>query len=250
MEKEKQSSKLKNKFSKITAAISVTFQNPPFSPSRVVNKSHHGSSRGFSSSPLVPKVGGNETQQEPTSPTISCMGQIKHKKMQMKKSRSLSVALSSHMRSDDDAGSSSSPRLVKNSKQSASSRFQRMLMFKPPKPEKSGSVGGGGSSAAVGDEGSGKIIGPPLGEMRRFASGRDSFASFDWKAQVAPDEIEQQRDCYTDEKRRDTVNNTFSGPILGGFQANLQQRKEINLWKRRTTAQPRPLQLKPVLTAR
>ena len=91
MEKEKEKeSKLKNKIFKIlpkaaAAAVSMTFQNPPFSPGRDHKFKHHGG-KGFFSGPMIPvearrksKDGCVETQ-EPTSPKISCMGQIKHKK--------------------------------------------------------------------------------------------------------------------------------------------------------------------------
>ncbi|KAJ1376934.1 hypothetical protein SESBI_49407, partial [Sesbania bispinosa] len=104
--------KLKSRILKIlpkaVSAVTVTFQNPPFSPgrdhkSRQDNatkwiKPHGG--KGFSG-PIIPMIpdearrkpkdgsNGNENyyQQEPTSPKISCMGQIKHKKKQIKKTK-------------------------------------------------------------------------------------------------------------------------------------------------------------------
>src|SRR4051812_30331770 len=96
MEKEKQS-KVRNRFLK---AITVTFQNAPFSPGRDHkfrsdnNTNRWGaktnSGKGFSG-PMVtmipyearrkPRDGtGVSVTQEPTSPKISCMGQIKHHK--------------------------------------------------------------------------------------------------------------------------------------------------------------------------
>ncbi|KAG8377994.1 hypothetical protein BUALT_Bualt08G0091800 [Buddleja alternifolia] len=98
-------------------------------------------------------------------------------------------------------------------------------------------------------------LAPSLSQMRRFASSRDTFSNFDWTtAQIAP-EVDQ--DYYSDEDRgysdgEDDVIIPFSAPILGagagagagyGGGLGLEPRKEINLWKRRTMAQPKPLQL-------
>ncbi|KAJ1424193.1 hypothetical protein SESBI_11862 [Sesbania bispinosa] len=226
---EKQSN-LKNKILKILPKVTVAFQNPPFSPGRDHKlRPHSGNGKGFSG-PVVsmipdearrkPKDGGTETQ-EPTSPKISCMGQIKHKKKQIKKSQTQSMSVST-------------PEVKKKHIFSSSSmRLQRMFS-KPKHLERFKSD----------DDAVGNSRAPPMGEMRRFASGREAFANFDWKAQIAPEEIEQ-RGCFSDaEEVEDEVIIPFSAPILGG------PRKEINLWKRRTMAPPRPLQLKPVLTAK
>ncbi|MCI58130.1 syringolide-induced protein 14-1-1, partial [Trifolium medium] len=50
----------------------------------------------------------------------------------------------------------------------------------------------GNSSGFVGE---GKNA-PPMGDMRRFASSREAFSNFDWKAVIEPEEIDQ-RDCFT-----------------------------------------------------
>ncbi|MCI72429.1 syringolide-induced protein 14-1-1, partial [Trifolium medium] len=80
-------------------------------------------------------------------------------------------------------------------------------------------------------------------------------SNFDWKAVIEPEEIDQ-RDCFTDGEE-DEILIPFSAPILVGggaadttssnVAANLKfkPRNEINLWKRRTMAPPRPLQLNP-----
>ncbi|KAJ1425108.1 hypothetical protein SESBI_11223 [Sesbania bispinosa] len=242
---EKQSN-LKNKILKILPKVTVAFQNPPFSPGRDHKLRPHSGSNGEGfSGPVVsmipdearrkPKHGGTETQ-EPTSPKISCMGQIKHKKKQIKKSQTQSMSVSS---------AASTPEVKKKHIFSSSSmRLQRMFS----KPKHLARFKSDDDDAdAVGNSRA-----PPMGEMRRFASGREAFANFDWKAQIAPEEIEQ-RGCFSDaEEVEDEVIIPFSAPILGGAPRvpNAQPRQEINLWKRRTMAPPRPLQLKPVLTAK
>lgn len=99
---------------------------------------------------------------------------------------------------------------------------------------------------------------PSLSQMERFASGRDTLASVDWSAEFGPVLDADHRDYYhyySDEERRESdqeeedeeVIIPFSAPIpVGGgidSQVNPRPRKEINLWKRRTMAPPRPLQL-------
>ncbi|EYU36812.1 hypothetical protein MIMGU_mgv1a015184mg [Erythranthe guttata] len=86
---------------------------------------------------------------------------------------------------------------------------------------------------------------PSLNQMRKFASSRDTFANFDWTtAQIAPEE--EDRGFYSDDSDDDVII-PFSAPILmagaggGVFGLDLEPRKEINLWKRRTMAQPKPI---------
>lgn len=243
MEKEKHHSNLKSRILKILPkAAAVTFQNPPFSPGRD-HKFKSNGGKGFFSGPMIPdearrkpRHGGVETQ-EPTSPKISCMGQIKHKKKRVTKGSANTVLIPPRARD-------STPTEEKKQ----ASKLQRMF-FHTGKPKPPGRK----KSVAVTD------TAPPLGHMRRFASGRETFSNFDWKAQIAPEE----RDCYSDYDDRvesdaeDEILIPFSAPIMvgggGGGAAsvpNVQPRKEINLWKRRTMAPPRPLQLNPLLTAK
>ncbi|RZB70279.1 hypothetical protein D0Y65_039505 [Glycine soja] len=244
LEKEKES-KLKNKIFKIlpkaaAAAVSMTFQNPPFSPGRDHKFKHHGG-KGFFSGPMIPvearrksKDGCVETQ-EPTSPKISCMGQIKHKK---KKNQIKKAAKTMSMPTEE---------------KKQASKFQRMMSFHSGKPKRPAAR----KQQSDADLESERSPAPPLGHMRRFASGRETFSNFDWKAQIAPEE----RDCYSyyddrlESDAEDEIIIPFSAPLTVGGAAsalnlNAQPRKEINLWKRRTMAPPRPLQLNPVLTAK
>ncbi|MED6106366.1 hypothetical protein PIB30_004140 [Stylosanthes scabra] len=266
---EKHQLKLKSRILKIlpkASSITVTFQNHPFSPGRWDKQHHHGA-KGFSG-PIVsmipdearrkPKGERNNTDdQEPTSPKISCMGQIKNKKKKGKKVNKEAAAKTT------TTTIKSTSKDTELKKKHVSNKFQRMLLSKGRK-----------SSASVpdqNDDNKGEVAvsdrAPHVSQLRKFASGRDTFANFDWKAhqQVAPDE--EIEDFYSDEERvqqrsdeeeedyddDDDVRIPFSAPILvggngvgagvGGAGLKLKPRKEINLWKRRTMAPPRPLQL-------
>ncbi|KAI4336733.1 hypothetical protein L6164_015224 [Bauhinia variegata] len=257
MEKEKQS-KLKNKILKIipkAAAMSVTFQNPPFSPGRDHKRAENASrwskthgGKGFSG-PIISMIhaegtrksrNGNIDSQEPTSPKISCMGQIKHKKKQMKKANRMAMPKDAK----PVASASSTPREEKKH----SSTFRKI--FSGVKPGRKSDASAAHDKEGIHDSDRVKPP-PPLNQMKRFASGRDAFASFDWTAQQVAPEENHRRDYYSDgEELEEEIIIPFSAPILlgggGGRDAAalpLKPRKEINLWKRRTMEPPRPLQL-------
>lgn len=218
------------------AASAINFQNSaPFSPGRDHKRSSenaskvkaHGAGRGFSG-PMISMIpaearrrsrSGNFDRQEPTSPKVSCMGQIKikHKKRIQKTKES-------------------KPREMKK-QQSALRRI-----FRSAKP-------GRKSDASSVESPSQPDRAPSLGQMRRFSSGRNAFSTFDWTAPVAPLDSDH-RSYYSDEEKaeyedeeEEEVIIPFSAPILVGGGVALEPRKEINLWKRRTMAPPRPLQL-------
>ncbi|CAI0382429.1 unnamed protein product [Linum tenue] len=271
----------------LKAASSINFNNPPFSPTRdhqpfsdhkVPN--YQGNYRGFSGPIFLPRVPrevrgrfkSGEAAEEPTSPKISCIGQIKHKKCGGKKTTGVIPKPAAKEK--------------KQSKKSAAAKEQ-----KNPKPQQAGSPGiwkifGSGSfklgpssapgrkrrsnssSAAdnlfvsdeLGEE-SGQPLtdrAPCLSQMRRFASGhRDGFGDFDWTARIAPDHDQFGREYDSDgdeggysddEMGAEETMIPFSAPIRVVSAADvegmrLRPRKEVNLWKRRTMEPPRPLQL-------
>lgn len=236
MEKRSANKAAKTSFLKI-------IQNLPFSPGRDkrpdVNwrqlKSHI--TRGFSG-PIVSMIPAeargkskNFETQEPTSPKVSCMGQIKHRNS-ICRNKNAEFKPASHPRPEKIAKirpAGSAPELKKKptglKKIFAPGRKSDASINrgKPPLPDRA----------------------PSLSQMRRFASSRDSFANFDWAG--------GDRGFYSDEDRgysdgEDDVIIPFSAPILvaGGGGLSLEPRKEINLWKRRTMAQPKPLQLNTV----
>lgn len=250
----------------------VNFQNAPFSPGR----DHHRSStklkshayKGFSGPinfALLPEEArvrpksdepGFETR-EPTSPKVSCMGQIKYKHKNKKKKKLMS-------NDHDKAASSKSSHQhdhykEQKSKQSkkSSSAISR-LFSRPASRKRNGSTSSDhdrdGTLATSDND---KM--PSLGQMKKFASGRESLANFDWTAQIAT--IDHDRDYYSDgEGGRETEDDDgglrgqreiiipHSAPILvggrgGRLSFELEPRKEVNLWKRRTMAPPPPLAL-------
>lgn len=242
--------KSKNKIMKFLpkAASMVRFQHQPFSPSsrdKRSEKAHFG--RGFSG-PIIPMIPAearvrklksglprydSTTPQEPTSPKVSCMGQIKHKKKihQSKKKSNSSVSPPKETKP-----ASSSSKVLKKQTSTVRNFFHMgakkkpdssLYDGKPPMPDRA----------------------PALSQMKRFASGRDTFANFDWTAQVAPVDLDHRK-YFSDEDRGDSegeeeeVMIPFSAPMMiGGGKIDLEPRKEVNLWKRRTMDPPRPLQL-------
>ncbi|GFZ10485.1 hypothetical protein Acr_21g0010840 [Actinidia rufa] len=209
------------------AVSAVTFQNHPFSPDKKRSEAHKAHiGRGYSGQIVSiipaearrkPKNSSFETQ-DPTSPKISCMGQIKHKKKLKKEQRA------------------SRPRDFKPELKKTST-FGNMFRNKKVNPP-------GRRSGA--DKPMGPDRAPRLDQMRQFASGRDSLSNFDWSVQVAPVDADH-RNYYTDEDSSEDEEREaivpFSAPIMVGGGESLEPRREINLWKRRTMAQPRPLQV-------
>ncbi|KAJ7957917.1 Syringolide-induced protein 14-1-1 [Quillaja saponaria] len=235
------------KFLPKAAPGGLAFQNHPFSPGRDHNTArlkNHGN-KGFSG-PMIPMIpsearrkskNGSFETQEPTSPKISCMGQIKHKKNKKKINKTKNFSLPKYMKPQ----TKSSPKEVKKQ---ASSFLKKFSDEKSARRKSDASADH--HKPAVCD----RV--PNLGQMRRFASGRDTFANFDWtvSAPVTPEEFDQPSYDWDDDREEsdqeeEEVMIPFSAPILlGGGEVPLQPRKEINLWKRRTMVPPRPLELR------
>ncbi|KAH6780227.1 hypothetical protein C2S52_011464 [Perilla frutescens var. hirtella] len=232
--------KLRNKILKLLPKV-VSLRNiGPFSPRRDnrpdVNaqrfRTHQN--RAFSG-PMVSMIPAearrkpkNFETQEPSSPKVSCMGQVKHKsKISEKKHVSLPKEIKPVPILEPSKSDRAGPKILRGGRKS-------------DKP----------ADRADPDCGSA----PALSQMRKFASSRETFANFDWTtaAQIAPEEGD--RGFYSDEEGAYSDGEDgcggipFSAPILmgggggvGGL--DLEPRKEINLWKRRTMAPPKSLQL-------
>ncbi|KAF5455717.1 hypothetical protein F2P56_025265 [Juglans regia] len=258
--------KPKNKILKFlpraASAIAVSFQNPPFSPGRdkrsEINttklKAHAG--RGFSG-PIVSIIpvearrksrnGGMYETQEPTSPKVSCIGQIKHKKKIKKAAKRAAPPPQDQVKAVSSTSSAHRLDMKKHT-----SAIRRMFSGKT-KPGRNSDVV---SPAAEEPAEIPADRAPSLSQMKRFASRRNSLPEFDWTAdQITPIDRDH-RNYYSDEERdreesdqeEEEVMIPFSAPILmvDGGGVPLQPRKEINLWKRRTMAPPRPLDLNTV----
>ncbi|KAF9683187.1 hypothetical protein SADUNF_Sadunf05G0186400 [Salix dunnii] len=176
-----------------------------------------------------------ETQEEPTSPKVSCIGQIKHKKMPNKGQ----IKRVSWLPQETKSVPQQTPPQVKNH----ASKLKRLF---------TGSNAGRRSDVSGGDKPKLPEKTPSLSQMKRFASGRDTLASFDWTAhQIAPVEFDHS-DYYSDEEGVDRFEEEeheeviipFSAPMTVGGGVDLLPRKEINLWKKRTINPPSPLQLR------
>ncbi|KAG9151535.1 hypothetical protein Leryth_019745 [Lithospermum erythrorhizon] len=90
---------------------------------------------------------------------------------------------------------------------------------------------------------------PCLNQMKRFASCHGGVLSeFDWKiAQIQGDDDMDRWKC-NDQYSEEDEKFHFSAPLImvGGRDDQVQElepRKEVNLWRRRTIDQPKPLQI-------
>ncbi|EXB81503.1 hypothetical protein L484_014311 [Morus notabilis] len=246
----------------------VTFhQSLPFSPSKEKRFSGPIVSMIPYEARRKPKKNGQEeveVEEEPTSPKVSCIGQIKHKhkKIISEKKKIISEKKKLKKRSGsatikDSKPVTWSPREVKKHALS----IKRMFSSNTIKP-------GRKSDASCADHDHHHHHhhnnrkpplpdrAPSLSQMKRFASGRDSFLNFDWGADhddqvLTPDADYRNITRYSDDREESDeeqeVMIPFSAPMTVGREVPLQPRKEINLWKRRTMAPPRPLELNTMM---
>ncbi|EEF52785.1 uncharacterized protein At1g76070 [Ricinus communis] len=268
MEKQhQQAAKPKNKILKFLpkAASAVSFQNPPFSPGRDKRipeyhqhfhnrvKSHVG--KGYSG-PIVSIIpdearrrtskNGSFENHEPTSPKISCMGQIKHKK-KIINSSSKNKAKNQETEPEKSTSTSTPRREIKKHALTIKRMFSNAV--KVPEHGRRRSDASMYDKPPLTDT---SHRAPALSQLKRFASGRDTFANFDWTSQVVPAESDH-RNYYSDDEEEERHSDhdydedviiPFSAPIIvGPGVGNLQPRKEVNLWRRRTMNPPKPLQL-------
>ncbi|XP_065882065.1 uncharacterized protein At1g76070 [Euphorbia lathyris] len=253
MEKQTQAQahKPKNNFMKFLS------KPAPFSPSRDKRSDHNKrvkphAAKGFSGQivSLIPdearrrsKNSSFETQ-EPTSPKISCMGQIKHKKK-----ITTTTTTTNHKSNNSDTPKQLESRIASTPQPQAKKRPSaiKKLLSGGLKPDH----GRRRSDASVYDKQPLTDRAPPLSQLKRFASGRDTLADFDWSSsQIITPFGSDQRNYYSnsdeedDEEEEEEIIIPFSAPMIVGAGMSLQPRKEVNLWKRRTMDPPRPLQLK------
>lgn len=198
-------------------ATTFTIPARPLSP---------GHDRAFSGpiAPLVPEEARRRTnrgrffdiEQEPTSPIVGCMGQIKRKKA-MHKLKSKGKKDKNNKKDKND-----------NPFTSSSLRFSKFIKGKIKPTEKPVVL----ETDRTEQE---PQFAPPIGQMKRFTSGRDAFLGFDWK------DSDENHDSDDDEKVNLPI--SHSGPITSSRPSGEEQKKEVNLWKRRTIVPPRPLHL-------
>lgn len=157
--------------------------------------------------------------EEPTSPKVSCIGQVKNKHKKKKK-------------------------IVKNKKEKEEEEEEKIKIQKIKKPSALQSMFSRkvrpGRAAAAEVEAAAVVV-PEIGMMRRFRSGRETLGDFDWRKAV------EREDDDDDDEFEDEILVPHSAPILmggGGVVAAERKKKEaVNLWKRRTLSPPKSLQV-------
>ncbi|WOK94667.1 serine/arginine-rich splicing factor SR45a isoform X1 [Canna indica] len=220
----------------------ASFSHIPYHP-HSPGRENHLQRRGFSGPmvSIVPmearrkqKNGGFETPQEPTSPKVTCMGQIKLRKMAARCNKINKAPKRPPVVDPSDADRKPPP-----------SSFNIRWMFR--RKARSSAVSGGGDSSDAAAEGGGarvvataspaRVRAPLLGQMRRFASGRESLGDFDWR------KADAGREEDSDEEEEEVLV-PHSAPIMvsNGVVVGVEPRKEVNLWKRRTLSPPSRLQ--------
>lgn len=229
-------------FSFLPKATSFSFSNHPFSPGRDKRqenlsklKAHAGKSF---SGPIVsiipaearrkPKNGSFDAQ-EPTSPKVSCIGQIKQKKKKKIGKPKCKSPPKDHKKKQFKIG-----RIFHGGRRTSQPDVEKAMTTPSSAPA------------------------PSLGQMRRFTSGRSALADFDWR--VPSGAVSSHRGYYSDEERdgRDDDDDDHdddgggggdfrvphSAPLTVGGGVAFGPRNEVSIWKRRTMDPPRPLALK------
>ncbi|KAK9129367.1 hypothetical protein Sjap_009854 [Stephania japonica] len=232
-------------FSFLPKTATVSFQNPPFSPGRDKRVTENSSKffkpcnnghKSFSGPiiSIIPVEARTKSKngigfEEPTSPKVSCIGQIKHKNKICKASNRVIP------KSQTPKDQKPNQKLKKPSSD---------LKEKVPKRSSSsirnifrGAISGRKSTNCVEIQGnSEENRGPSLGEMKRFASGRSGLGDFDWRKYCS--------DGENDEEDEEKIIVPHSAPLMvGEGRVALEPIKEVNLWKRRTFAPIRPLEI-------
>jgi len=175
---------------------------------------------------------------EPSSPKVSCIGQIKRSSSRRQKKvnpcgkNGGACPLPPRPPVSADGKPCRPPRgsLVKRLSFFRRSR-SRSRSSRASSSPKDGLVGNGMAAAPA--------PAPPvgLGHMKRFTSGRAAFQDFDWRE-------EERRSRDSDEEFEDDGFVAHSAPlVLGGGVVASEPRKEVNLWRRRPMAPPTPLEL-------
>lgn len=172
---------------------------------------------------------------EPTSPQVSCMGQLKHKKKvcSMMNNKTyvlppldhLNLMVHTHNKSkmvqpdhlEGDVKKKKKPLAIKN----MFSRVPSVRRKSDHAITTTDYVGNHRLSSSC--------------SLRRFSSSRTSLNNFDWTAtQVAP---------VHNEEEKVKISKCVPKALQECKQVNFEPRKDVNLWKRRPMAQPSPLQL-------
>ncbi|XP_033128067.1 uncharacterized protein At1g76070 [Brassica rapa] len=252
MEKASDNNNNSKKLSKmLQKALSIGHSAAPFSPVRDFR--HHRTistaSRGyFFSSPITPLLPTSARARrrtksngvvvaEPTSPKVSCIGQIKLAKSKCPEMK--------NREPNTKTLETSSSSLVKEEGKGNWSILKRLFSTGRNPLKKSSAT----ASAAVIEHpvvAVEAVTAPSLGTMKRFATSRESLGGFDWRVEMKRQEEESRPDHYTPDDEETTIPFSVSMPLTQreGLCLYPRQKSEVNLWERRTVDRPKPLQVK------
>ncbi|KAJ4916246.1 hypothetical protein Rs2_01796 [Raphanus sativus] len=236
-------------------ALSIGHNAAPFSPVRDFR--HHRTistaNRGyFFSSPMTPllptsararrrtKSSGGVVVAEPTSPKVSCIGQIKLAK---------SKCPGTNNRAPKNLEPASSSLVKEEQGKGGWSKLKRLFSTRRNPSRKSGSA----ASTAVIEHPVVAVeaaAAPSLGQMKKFATSREALGGFDWRVEMKRQAEESRHEHYTPDGEETMIpfSATVSMPLTQreGLSLRPRQKSEVNLWERRRTIdRPKPLQLKP-----
>ncbi|KAJ0257450.1 Syringolide-induced protein [Hirschfeldia incana] len=240
----------KNLSKMLQKALTIGHGAAPFSPVR--DYRHHRTistaSRGyFFSSPITPllptsararrRTKSSGVVAEPTSPKVSCIGQIK-----------LAKSKCPEKRAPKNLETASSP-LVKEEGKGGWSKLKRLFSPRRSPSRKSSST----ASTVVIEHpvvAVEAVAAPSLGEMKRFATSRETLGGFDWKVEMKRQEEESRSDHrrgYSSDDEEEVVPCSVSMPLSQRERLSLcpRRKSEVSLWERRTMDRPKPLQVKP-----
>ncbi|KAG2321110.1 hypothetical protein Bca52824_014323 [Brassica carinata] len=214
-------------------ALSIGHSAAPFSPVRDFHHRRTASTvnRGFFfSGPITPLLptsavrGRRRTKNtvvfaEPTSPKVTCIGQIKLAKS--------SKCPETKNRAPKDLKTASSC-LVKGNW----SKLKRLFSIGSRKPNYT-AVSAASEPPIPAVE---AVEAPSLCKMKKFASSRETLVGYDWTVSRS----DHRRGYSSDDKETMMIPCAVSTPPLAVCS---RQKSEVNLWKRRTIDRPKPLQV-------
>ncbi|KAF8113704.1 hypothetical protein N665_0046s0053 [Sinapis alba] len=236
---EKASDNNPTKLSKmLQKALSIGHSAAPFSPVRDFHHRRTASTvnRGFFFSgpmtPLLPSAARARRRTknavvfaEPTSPKVSCIGQIK-----LAKSSKCPETKNRERKKLKPASSCQG--------KGNWSKLKRLFSMGSRKPNYTAVSAAREPPPISAVE---AVTAPSLCKMKKFASSRETLAGYDWTVEIKREESRSDhRRVYSSDDKETMIPCAVSTPLT----LCSRQKSEVNLWKRRTMDRPKPLQVK------
>ncbi|KAJ0237502.1 hypothetical protein HA466_0248860 [Hirschfeldia incana] len=233
MEKAPDNNNNPTKLSKmLQKALSIGHSAAPFSPVRDFHHRRTAStvSRGFFFSspitPLLPTAAARARRRtkhavvfaEPTSPKVSCIGQIKLSKCPESRNRA-----------------------TKDLKPTPFNIVSKLKCLFSMVSRKTNNTAVSAASEPPISAVEAVTAAPSLCKMKKFASSREALVGYDWAVEIKREESRSDhhhRRGYSSDDKETKIPST---PLT----MCSRQKSEVNLWKRRTIDRPKPLQVKP-----